>query len=625
MKQLNKVITDYLYAETTDYAIMINGEWGCGKTHYIEHEFKELVASIKAPSSILAKASKKTKGWFGKVSTTEESNRFYRPAFISLYGLSSAEDFYQRVFFGINNWADNGVIRLLGVGISKVANFFSIEADKGDTKTITYVDTDRVLVFDDLERICEDKITIKEVLGLINSYSEHDKRKVIIVCNEDAFVGEDATQDIKEAYIKYKEKSVRYTYTYVSNVQDVYDYIANNAKENAYKTYLQVNKNPILEVFGIGGRDNLRTFIFFLDTFQQIYAETKGVPYTDSVTYCFMVTTLLYTMEYKRGIASEELRNLNPAKYQIDTSLFGLPKASEEKEKMDYGTEFRELYSDKLSYFVNNDDLLDYIVNGYLDTSKLSRAVQELSDQYKRQQITPEGKVFRKLRNYAALEDDDVRPLIEEILKHVDSDKYNIYDLLYVYADLLKCGYWKFSGFKVTQKVTDRIKNSIKRQAVNHTYNPTFDIRVPMWDNSNGETTEYKAYKKMKNFAGKVNYEAMLRMNNLDGKAFMMAASEGNLKALSAYRQNRDKIISVSDFDWKEIYTLLNKGSNPLACELCSCITFLTSTGNLGHDDVDRIRTDFKPLLDKYDTDKDKRVRSMFIAELKTHIDEIIR
>lgn len=57
MKQLNKVISDYLNAESTDYAIMINGEWGCGKTYYLEHDFKVLVGSINAPRSIFSCAS----------------------------------------------------------------------------------------------------------------------------------------------------------------------------------------------------------------------------------------------------------------------------------------------------------------------------------------------------------------------------------------------------------------------------------------------------------------------------------------------------------------------------------------------------------------------------------------
>lgn len=134
----------------------------------------------------------------------------------------------------------------------------------------------------------------------------------------------------------------------------------------------------------------------------------------------------------------------------------------EKVEEKDYGTEFCGKYSDKLPFFVNNEKLLDYVVNGYLNTNKFQKAVKELSAQYHRQRITPEGKVFRRLRSYATLED-DVRPLINEMMIYVDADKYNIYDLLYVYVDLLKCGHWKFSGFKVTKKITELIKDSIKR------------------------------------------------------------------------------------------------------------------------------------------------------------------
>lgn len=42
-------------------------------------------------------------------------------AYISLYGLSSAEDFYHRVFCGINSWAQNGFVGFVGTGVTKVA------------------------------------------------------------------------------------------------------------------------------------------------------------------------------------------------------------------------------------------------------------------------------------------------------------------------------------------------------------------------------------------------------------------------------------------------------------------------------------------------------------------------
>lgn len=33
MKEIEQIVTDYLQTEHTDFAIMINGDWGCGKTN----------------------------------------------------------------------------------------------------------------------------------------------------------------------------------------------------------------------------------------------------------------------------------------------------------------------------------------------------------------------------------------------------------------------------------------------------------------------------------------------------------------------------------------------------------------------------------------------------------------
>jgi predicted AAA+ superfamily ATPase len=42
--KINVIINNYLDSEKqTDYALMINGKWGCGKTYYIEHDLKKLI------------------------------------------------------------------------------------------------------------------------------------------------------------------------------------------------------------------------------------------------------------------------------------------------------------------------------------------------------------------------------------------------------------------------------------------------------------------------------------------------------------------------------------------------------------------------------------------------------
>ena len=40
-EKISNIIEDYLNTPNTDYAILLNGEWGCGKTYYVEHELSE--------------------------------------------------------------------------------------------------------------------------------------------------------------------------------------------------------------------------------------------------------------------------------------------------------------------------------------------------------------------------------------------------------------------------------------------------------------------------------------------------------------------------------------------------------------------------------------------------------
>lgn len=84
-ESINRVIKDYLESPKTDYAIMISGEWGCGKSHYIHNEFVDMIKTVTCPKE-----------------DNSNGERFYKPAFVSLYGVSSSEDFEYRVFCGIS-------------------------------------------------------------------------------------------------------------------------------------------------------------------------------------------------------------------------------------------------------------------------------------------------------------------------------------------------------------------------------------------------------------------------------------------------------------------------------------------------------------------------------------------
>ena len=52
MEDLVESILDYVRADYTDYAIMINGEWGSGKTHFWNNKIRKKIDSMKFKNNI---------------------------------------------------------------------------------------------------------------------------------------------------------------------------------------------------------------------------------------------------------------------------------------------------------------------------------------------------------------------------------------------------------------------------------------------------------------------------------------------------------------------------------------------------------------------------------------------
>jgi GTPase SAR1 family protein len=75
---MNEYISDFLndYADNPDpqYAVLLTGDWGCGKTHFIK-SWREKYTSKK----------------YGKPSKRENSATL-RPVYVSLFGLKSIND-----------------------------------------------------------------------------------------------------------------------------------------------------------------------------------------------------------------------------------------------------------------------------------------------------------------------------------------------------------------------------------------------------------------------------------------------------------------------------------------------------------------------------------------------------
>lgn len=74
MEDLVESILDYIRAEYTDYAIMINGEWGSGKTYFWNHKIKP------------------------KIEAMQVNGKRLTPIYMSLYGISNLEEISKKIF-----------------------------------------------------------------------------------------------------------------------------------------------------------------------------------------------------------------------------------------------------------------------------------------------------------------------------------------------------------------------------------------------------------------------------------------------------------------------------------------------------------------------------------------------
>ena len=169
MEELVESILDYVRSDYTDYAIMINGEWGSGKTYFWNNKVKNKIQSLQL------------------------NGKKYTTVYMSLYGISNLEEISKKIFIETTQLMDKNLKKFMSssnqtsipeyakTGLD-MANFFGVtqNGDRMDYKDFFSTD-DKVLCFDDLERANVDVI---DILGYINNFVEHDHIKTIIICNE---------------------------------------------------------------------------------------------------------------------------------------------------------------------------------------------------------------------------------------------------------------------------------------------------------------------------------------------------------------------------------------------------------------------------------------------------------
>ena len=328
MEDLVESILDYIRSDYTDYAIMINGEWGSGKTYFWNHKIRPKIESMQL------------------------NGKRYTAIYMSLYGISNLEEISKKIFIETTQLMDKNLKKYMDAsGVSTIpeyaktgldmANFFGVtqNGDRIDYKEFFSTD-DKVLCFDDLERANVDVI---DILGYINNFVEHDHIKTIIICNEKELSTKLKNSNLEmktfiATYLLDKENklNIKTDKPMVERIRDTIEYVFDKANDYErikekligetfeyapefnyiingllmrYEKYpdlirfLRENTGLIISTFNKSGTRNLRILKHSLTNFKKIFdMVNKYYPNTNHrILQTMLIFTIAISFEIKAG------------------------------------------------------------------------------------------------------------------------------------------------------------------------------------------------------------------------------------------------------------------------------------------------------------------------------------
>ncbi len=447
MEELVESILDYVRADYTDYAIMINGEWGSGKTYFWNNKIRNKLESMKVGDK--------------KVTTI----------YMSLYGISNLEEISKKIFIETTQLMDKNLRKYMNASGSNsipeyaktgldMANLFGITQNDDRVNYADFFSTDdKVLCFDDLERANVDVI---DILGYINNFVEHDHIKTIIICNEKelstklkssnlemkTFIAtylldkqnkimttdkpmvekiKDTIEDVFDKandYERIKEKLIGETFEY----KPEFTYIINGILMRYEKypdliRFLRTNTSLIIATFEKSETRNLRILKHALADFKRIFdVVTKAYPNTNNrVLQTMLIFTIAVSFEIKAG----------------------------------------KITKDKLAYINNNDEYKSIVVSSKVFLDNRQFYIKEFDNNYY-YNFKAEYRFFKFIEVFIR-----TRIMDMKIFKTDMEDVQRVEDILNVpgYKRLLTEEYWKISDDEFP-KVIDDVLTTVKNGEV---------------------------------------------------------------------------------------------------------------------------------------------------------------
>lgn len=396
-----------------EYAVMIRGAWGSGKTFFINEYIER-----------------------------RTSSDFLR---VSLYGISSTDEIRESLFQQLYPILGSKTAKYAGSilkGLIKTTIKVDIDSLKGSSAELEIDPLNnelpkwlhgiekKILIFDDLERC---KIPLNTVLGYLNQFVENKGLKMIILANELEII------KVEHEYIVIKEKLIGKSFDIFSEPDTALDVFI---KESTISHILTPNKDLLLEVFINANYNNLRHLKQSIIDFQRFwkFLPQSSISSKPELEKHIIGLFFCIAIELKNGKVTEEniseLMEFNPFIDEKDLS---------ETNKIGRKYSFLQNSSQPIS----QEMLKKYFKYGKVDKRVIKEEV--LNSSYFEIDNTPS---WQKLNRFPELEDEDFVNFYNETITDLQGCKFTTAtDLVLATDNIIKITNWGLSNIQISEVI----------------------------------------------------------------------------------------------------------------------------------------------------------------------------
>ena len=279
-------LNGYMMNPDPQYAVLLKGKWGCGKTHFINH-WIDAYKGNPTTEQVLESIYVSLYGLSDTKQITTAINRVICPI---LYGkaakagkvlakIASAMVLKHEVDLNYDGISDLSI----NIGIDSLSKFKSNDSLANSTK---------LLIFDDLER-CD--IPMKELLGYLNFFVEQCNSHLIVIGDEDKI----AEGENKKIFGEFKEKTIGREFEIATDIHSALDTFVNQTPKN---DFVVGHQEQIEKFFAMTECDNLRILrqaLWDFSRFEESMTDFLGDSRYEDIMIHVLGTYIISYCEYR--------------------------------------------------------------------------------------------------------------------------------------------------------------------------------------------------------------------------------------------------------------------------------------------------------------------------------------